>query len=231
MRRARRIFVLSEKGAGLVRRTRGVSRVHVIPHVVERPTIWGRGPAEGVRDILFFGFIGPSKGLAYALALHALIRKTLPGVGLHVVGDTLSPRDRRALDALRQSRPEGVQFHGFVPEGELDAVFARCAHVVLPSTQYRYFCPVSGSLLQGLRRGRIVWTFDVNTIRETIDPGVNGMFLSGALERDAAAFLELQADSGRMASIAAAAIRTAHASAAYDYARHFVEDEGEGRWT
>jgi glycosyltransferase involved in cell wall biosynthesis len=203
----------------------------VIPQVVEAASIWERGPAEDVRDLLFFGFIGPVKGLEYALALHASIRKTLPDVVLHVVGETLSPRDRGALDSLRQSNPEGVQFHGYVPEADLDAVFARCAHVVLPFSQYRYFCPVSASLLNGLRRGRIVWTSDVNAIRETIDPGVNGMFLSGALERDAAAFLELQADSGRMASIAAAAIRTAHASAAYDYARHFVEDEGEGRWT
>jgi glycosyltransferase involved in cell wall biosynthesis len=223
MRRARRIFVLSEKGAALVRRTRGVSRVHVIPQVVERATIWERGPAQSVNDILFFGFIGPAKGLAYALALHASIRKTRPDVGLHVVGATLSPRDSRALDALRQSRPEGVQFHGFVPEGELDALFARCAHVVLPFTQYRYFCPVSASLLQGLRRGRIVWTFDVNAIRETIDPGVNGMFLSGALERDTEAFHELDASPERRASIGEGALATARAAAAFDYGAHFRE--------
>jgi glycosyltransferase involved in cell wall biosynthesis len=216
--------VLSEAGARRLRARRGLSGVQVIPHVVDPQAVWARGPGDGVEDVLFFGFIGRSKGLEYALALHARIRRTLPMVGMHVVGQAAPGRDQAALDVIRDRFSAGVTYHGFVPEDRLDAIFARCAHAFLPFAASPWLCPVSGSILHGLWRGRIVWTSDVNAAREIIDPGVNGLFLTGNVGQDVEAFLRLHEGGARRASIAAAALETARRRAAFDFDGYFGRD-------
>lgn len=225
-RRARRSFVLSERGADWLRRRQGVTAVEVIPHVVEPAAIWGEGPPEGVQDLAFFGFIGRSKGLEQALAFHAAIRAEFPDVGMHVVGQASSPRDQAALDGLRRRYADGVRYHGYVPEERLDDVFRGAAHVLLPFAPFRWFCPVSGSILHGLRRGRVVWASDVNAVRETIEPGRNGLLLTGDLSRDLATYRELRARPERRAAISAAALATARRHADHDYSRHFRDAPG-----
>jgi glycosyltransferase involved in cell wall biosynthesis len=227
MRKARRVFVLSQRGAEWVRARRGISTVNVMPHVVEASSIWSRGPDEAQQDIVFFGFIGRSKGLEYALRLHAAIRADFPDVGMHVVGQATSPREQVGLDALRRTHADGVEYHGFVNEGDLDAIFARAAHVFLPFAPFRYFCPVSGSVLHGLRRGRIVWTSDVNAVAETIQDGVNGLFFTGRVNDDLETYRALRGEPARRASIAANAIETARRMSRFDYGRLFGR-EGQG---
>jgi glycosyltransferase involved in cell wall biosynthesis len=223
-RKARRIFVLSEKGAAWLRARRGVSTVEVMPHVVEASSIWNDGPGEDVRDVIFFGYIGRTKGLDYALELHSAIRGAFPEVGMHIVGQPGSRREQRDLDELLRRFDRGVEFHGFLPEEKLDAVFARCEHVFLPFARYKYFCPVSGSTLNGLKRGRIVWTSDVNAVGELIDTGVNGLLFSGSVEQDLTTYRELRANPDRRAAISSGALETVRAMSGFDYSRHFRED-------
>jgi glycosyltransferase involved in cell wall biosynthesis len=111
-----------------------------------------------------------------------------------------------------------------VAEADLDGIFSRCAHVFLPYARFRYFCPVSASVLAGLRRGRVVWVSDVNAMRETIVPGVNGLIFSGDVPEDLATYRWLREEPERQAAIAARAIETARAAAAFDYGRYFAPD-------
>lgn len=223
LRASRRIFVLSRKGAEALRQRHGIDRAVVIPMAVDPASIWERGPAPEVRDLLFFGFIGRAKGLEYALALHASIRQAIPGVAMHVVGETLSDRDQRGLEALKARYADGVHYHGYVPEADLDTLFARTAHVLLPFAAYRYFVPTSASTLGGLARGRVVWVSDVNAIRETVRHGENGMLLSGDPSRDRDAFLALEGDPERRRALAEGALETARAMARFDHASLFRE--------
>jgi glycosyltransferase involved in cell wall biosynthesis len=221
LRKARRIFVLSERGAAWLRERRGISRVQVLPHVIEAESIWSGGAGDEARDILFFGFVGRAKGLDYALALHSAIRKCFPDVEMHVVGQSTAPRDQRFLNELKRRFADGVRFHGFVPEAELEDIFARCTDVFLPFAPYKYFCPVSGSIIHGIKRGRVVWTSNVNAVRETITPGVNGLIFDGSVERDLAVYQELRASAGRRAAIASSAIETARSISRFDYGEYF----------
>jgi glycosyltransferase involved in cell wall biosynthesis len=225
LRQARRIFVLSRRGAAVLRERQGIDGAVVIPMVVDPSTIWCAGPDDAARDILFFGFIGRSKGLGYALDLHARILESRPGLRMHVIGEALSARDRRELEELLAAHPVAVEYHGFVAEAALDGIFARCAHLFAPFAPYKYFTPASSTVVNGLRRGRIVWASDVNAIRESIVPGVNGMLFSGSLDQDATAFCALEEDGMRRAAMAQAALETARAAATYDYASHFREDD------
>jgi len=223
LKRVRRVFVLSEKGATEIRKRHAISNVQTIPLCIDPASVWSRPLGCSERDIIFFGFIGPSKGLDWALDLHCAIRAKVPDVTMHVIGQAAGPRGTKFLDGLKQRYQDGVLYHGYLQEGELDNVFKKSAHVFLPFKPYPYYCPTSASVLDSLRRGRIVWTTDVNSVGETISPNVNGMFFSGDTQRDLDKFLSLQMDSKARRAISEAALETASGIALHDYRQYFDE--------
>jgi glycosyltransferase involved in cell wall biosynthesis len=126
--------------------------------------------------------------------MHAEISKRIPDVHLHVVGDANTRSAATYFNDLKERFQQGVTYHGYVPEGELDKVFSAVGHVILPFQHYKYTCSVSGSVLGSLRRNKIVWTTPVNSIPELIVNRQNGLYLSLDLQIDVNNFLSLLKD-------------------------------------
>lgn len=219
LRRLDKVFVLTEKGRVATERMRG-SAVYQIPHLIHPASIWQSTTTHN-HDIVYFGFIGPAKGLDYALMLHELILQMMPNVKMHVVGKATGASQHAFLDSLKQRFHVQVTYHGYVPEDGLDELFGRALHVFLPFQAYKHFYPASGSVINGLKRGRIVWSTPVNSVPELIIHGENGFLLTGELVADADMFLRLSNDPIKLDKIAHAAIETARGMSTYHYAQHF----------
>ncbi len=192
--KCRNVFVLSKRGEEMLKSRYGLNNVHYIPHIIDPAKIKFSFPCPKGSDILFFGFIGRRKGLDYALQMHAEIRQTMPEIKLHVIGEAVDSKTRDHLASLKRRFKTGVIYHGFVPENQLDKIFDQVTHVFLPFQEYRYLCPVSGSVLNALRRGKVVWTNPVNAIPEIVQDGVNGVWLTSELPRDLNRFFDIQRD-------------------------------------
>jgi len=220
LRRLNKVFVLTEKGRIATEQMRA-NDVFQIPHIVCPTSIWQAETAAS-HDIVYFGFIGPAKGLDYALMLHERILQLMPEVKMHVVGKATGPSEQAFLQSLKQRFHRQVTYHGFVAEDVLDELFSRARHVFLPFQPYKYFYPASGSVINGLKRGRIVWSTPVNSVTELISHGENGFLLTGDLEVDVDMFLRLSKDPLKLEKIAYAALATARSMSTYPYAQHFL---------
>lgn len=210
LKRCRQIFVLTAKGRQLLEKRHGLTNVRRIPHVIDPAKIWSEQLQTGVRDILFFGFIGAVKGLEYALSLHAEIRKYDPDIRIYIVGQAFNHEARNQLEKLMHTYRDGVEYVGYVEDMELDGYFSKASHVFLPFLPYKYWCPCSGSVLNALRRGRIVWTNPVNAVPEIVQDEVNGLFLSGNLGQDASRFRAVSSDPALLLRISNGALNTCH---------------------
>lgn len=221
IKRLRRAFVLSHKGAtALLRRYPGAN-VEVMPHIVDEAAIW---PAAGVPPpaaALYFGFIGPNKGLERALELHRLIRAVRPETQLHVVGAVKGRANEKYLAGLQERFSEKVTYHGFAPASELDGIFGGAGHAILPYQSSPYVVPMSGSILNALCRGLVCWVTPVNAIPELIVDGENGFFLSGDATADAARIVAVMGDPEQCLAVSRQARETALRLARYPYRQHF----------
>lgn len=221
LERLNRVFVLSHVGHSAIVRMAPKADVTVIPHLIGPDRVWTETRSLG-EDLLYFGHIGAGKGLDYTLRLHRLVRRTRPQTHLHVVGDASSSEDARYLAHLRAEFQDGVTFHGYVPEENLDALFERAGHVILPYARYKYIMPASGSAIQALRRARIVWTSRVNAMPELIRDGENGFMLAMDEEVDAARLAAVLDDTALMHTISQEARRTAVQIADFPFRQHFI---------
>lgn len=220
LERLNRAFVLSRVGRDRLLRIAPNARVELMPHIVDAQRIWAP-PAELPPAMLYFGFIGPGKGLDYVLQLHEAVRQRRPGTTLHVVGQAKGLSALQYLDALQARYHDGVTYHGYVADADLDALFDQAAHVILPYMPYLYVMPASGSAIHGLRRARIVWTTDVNAMNELIEDGVSGCMLKLDLAHDADRMAALMDDSAALRSISDGARNAAMNMATHPYRRHF----------
>lgn len=219
LQRLNKVFVLTGKGRIAIEQVR-VNGVHQIPHIVSPDSIWQAVKTSG-NNIVYFGFIGRAKGLDYALMLHERILQLMPEVKMHVVGKATGPSERAFLQSLKQRFHRHVTYHGFVAEDVLDELFSDARHVFLPFQPYSYFYPASGSVINGLKRGRIVWSTPVNSVSELIKDGVNGLFLTGNIETDCAKFLDISSDTTICERISNEALDTARLMSVYPYTQHF----------
>lgn len=210
LKRCRRVYVLSQQGKILLERRHRLTNVFCIPHVIDPDKIWSEPLSGDCKDILFFGFIGANKGLAYALALHAEIRRHDPDIKMYVIGQAFNRHAQCYFDKLKVIYSDGVSYLGFIQESELDELFSRVSHVFLPFLPYKYWCPCSGTVLGALRRGRIVWTNPVNAIPEIIQDGVNGRYFSGDVRKDAEEYMSITARRVDLSRLSLAAIEKCH---------------------
>lgn len=118
------------------------------------------------RGFLFVGRLSPYKGAA--LAIETFKKLELP---LLVVGAG------RAERRLRRLAGRTVKFRGFVPDGELPALYAQARAVIFPSDDDFGLVPVeamaAGTPVLALRRGGAT---------ETIIEGITGEFFDEPLE-------------------------------------------------
>lgn len=219
LRRLNNVFVLTEKGRVATEKIRGNRGVFKIPHVVLPTSIWDC-PSTSCHDIVYFGFIGPAKGLDYALLLHEGILRSMPEVKMHVVGKANAPSEVAFLQTLKDRFHRNVIYHGFVDEDRLDELFSQVRHVFLPFQPYKYFYPASGSVINGLKRGLVVWSTPVNSVPELIINGENGFLFTGDLSEDLDMFIRLSKDSAKLDNVSHAALNTARRMSSYPYAQH-----------
>ena len=191
-------------------------RIAIVPHgnylplyrALEAPqaTIRARlGLPEGGRFLLLFGRLGPYKGGAGLL--QAFAAADAPDLHLLVAGKQVEPLGP-ALDALPPDIRARVHVRdGFVPEEEIEPLFAAADAAVLP---YRRILTSGGALLAlSLRRPVIAPAFP--SLRELLEDGRDAL-LYGPEEPDglAAALRRFAAlDTATLARLQAGAFATA----------------------
>lgn len=181
MNKINTVYVLSQKGVDLVKRTYDIDNVFHLPHVIDVGEI--RQSPGLQRNFVYLGFIGRNKSIEYALKLHRELLKVDPNIHFYLIGKALGDQERYR-SKLEEKYNGNVHFMGYLPEDRVDEIFQNASFSLQPFRSYRFFAPFSGSILYNLKKGNIVFTSAVNTIPEVIDHGKNGFHLSGNLSGD-----------------------------------------------
>lgn len=175
------IYVLTHLGEQTLKHKFQLTNVRFLPHIINPDDL--SLPESGSRHLSYFGFIGRNKGLEYALQLHQLLLKDYSDVHMNVIGMALG-KETVYLEKLKLKFADNVKFRGYVSENEVAALFSESCCTILPFKNYRFFFPVSGSILYSLKKGNIVFTSKVNAVPEIISDGINGLFLTGKIQKD-----------------------------------------------
>ena len=181
--RARRIYVLSQRGTARVKQLNPTVDVRHIPLVTP---VQPGGAQAGTPALLYTGFIGPKKGLDYALALHAGLRAKYPELEMLVTGEPVDALTASYLARLKERYADGVHYTGYLAKSKLAELLSAGHVAILPTHDYRTVCPVSANIMQALAAGCVVVTTNANANSELVEPGVNGEFLSFDEKRDTA---------------------------------------------
>jgi glycosyltransferase involved in cell wall biosynthesis len=183
MRKIERIYVLSKKGTAVVRKKYHINHVHYLPHVIDVNEV--RRNETINNHLIFFGFIGPNKGIEYSLRLHQeLLKRTGVDTQFYVVGTAIG-RQKAYYEQLKSKFTQNVHYLGYVEEDELNHIFDQATIALLPFKDYQFFYPASGSVLRSISKGKLVVTNKVNTVPEIIKDGETGVYLSGNVYKDA----------------------------------------------
>ncbi|MBI3883737.1 MAG: glycosyltransferase, partial [Sphingobacteriales bacterium] len=158
-----------------------VEHVYYLPHIIDSSEI--KKAQNNSDNFIYLGFIGKNKGIEYSLRLHQQIIKTRPDIQFYVIGKALG-KEVTYHNYLKETYSINVHYLDYVPEEDLDEIFDKATFSLQLFNNYKFFWPVSGSILNSLKRGKILLTNKVNTIAEIIENGKNGFFLSGKLNED-----------------------------------------------
>jgi glycosyltransferase involved in cell wall biosynthesis len=181
LKKLKAIYVLSHKGADVIKRKYRLENVFFLPHIVDTGEVQ-KGEVKN-SNFIYFGFIGRNKGIEYSLQLHQQLQIKRPEINFYVVGKALG-KERAFYKSLKAKYYKNVHYLGYVPENELNDVFSNATFAIHMFRDYRFFWPLSGSILYSLKKGKIVLTNKVNTIPEIINDRKNGFYLSGNLRKD-----------------------------------------------
>lgn len=178
------IFTLNPKGKILLEKRFGLKNVFSIKHVL----IDIGSPEKKIYkqpQILYFGFIGKNKGLEYALELHKQINLKNSGVFLmKVIGKGVDEKSIDYLNDLKNKYVDHVSYLGYVDDATLDNLMHEDNVVFLPTKNYKFICPTSGSVLNSMKNLNIVFTNNVNSNECIINDHQNGFFLTGNIVQD-----------------------------------------------
>lgn len=173
--------MLSRKGQESIKKRYSIDNVYYLPHIIDISEI-NKASLQN-NNLLYFGFIGKSKGIEYALQLHQELINSYPDVNFYVAGTAIG-KEAKYYNFLKLKYKKNVHFLGYVPEDKLTQVFDKASFAIILFKDYRFFWPFSGSILHSLKKGKIVLTNNVNSVGEVINDGKNGFFLSGDIKKD-----------------------------------------------
>jgi glycosyltransferase involved in cell wall biosynthesis len=185
LEKLRTVFVLSKHAASLMRIQYGLKNICYLPHLVSEAPILKPIESDG-RHLMYFGFIGANKGVEYALQVHRSLLKKDPSLKMYVVGKAMG-RQVEYLKTLQSQYHQNVVYTGYLPDEALKELMKEVAIVLLPFRDYKFFWPMSGTVLQAMSNRKIVFASRVNAIPEVITEGLNGFNLYGVLTRDVTA--------------------------------------------
>lgn len=202
LRKLDKIFVLSEKGLTLLL-SKGLSNVCKINHVVDKFIEPSENVNNGKIDIVFFGFVAKNKGIDYLIRLYAVISTKSENIGILKIVGNVSHNNQKSIIRLSQQHKisSKIKFCGYVPDEHLNEVFTENCIVILPFQSYKFYYPLSGSILTALKYNAIVFTTNVNVVNELIQDGSNGVFLYNDVQKDSELLLALIADPSQMAKM------------------------------
>jgi len=175
------IYVLSQKGLAIIKSKYKIEHVYYLPHIIDVKEIAISTASNN--NFIYLGFIGKNKGIGYSLRLHEKLLKTYPDSNFYVLGKALG-KENIFYNELKERYTRNVHFLGYVPEEALDAIFDKAMFSLMPFKDYKFFFPISGSLLFNLKKGKIIFTNKINSVAEIINDGKNGFYLSGNIKQD-----------------------------------------------
>lgn len=181
VRKIKSIYVLSQRGLESIRMRYKIENVYYLPHVVDLTEL--ETPPIENNNLIYFGFIGRNKGIEHALKMHQALLTQYPDLQFYVAGTALG-KEMQFLQYLKKTYQKNVHYLGYVKEKDLQDVFSRSTFAIILFKDYQFYFPFSGSLLQALKKGKIVLTNPVNAIPELIRDRETGIFLSGDLQTD-----------------------------------------------
>jgi glycosyltransferase involved in cell wall biosynthesis len=176
------IYVLSRKGLANMKSSFGLDNVYYLPHIAIPEMVSPFNGAEN--NFLHFGFIGKNKGIEYSLQLHQQILKKHPESHFYIAGKAMGS-ENTYLNQLKKKYRHNTHFLGYVEEERLNDVFSMAGFAIQGFNDYKFYWPVSGSILRCLQKGRIVLSNDANAVTEILNNGNNGFILTGNLANDA----------------------------------------------
>jgi glycosyltransferase involved in cell wall biosynthesis len=150
------------------------------------------GIKEGAKTILFFGNIGPYKGLEFLVAAFQRIAARNPDFQLIIAGKTRGGSEKYLADiqSVIDSDPHRAQITRrieFIPDEETELYFKAADVFVLPYTQVFQ----SGVLFLGYSFGLPVIATEVGSLSEDILEGRTGFLCKPADPDDLAKALEV----------------------------------------
>lgn len=149
------------------------------------------GVEADARAILFFGHIGPYKGLEFLVAAFQRVAAARPDVRLIIAGK-LGRGCEDYLDGIRRSvrddlsRDRIIQRIEFIPDEETEVYFKAADLLVLPYTQISQ----SGVLVLGYSFGLPVIAADVGSFGKDVVEGTTGFLFQPGDPIDLAATIE-----------------------------------------
>lgn len=177
---AKIIYTLNPKGKKMMIDRYGLKNIKSIMHILTEilsPEI----KVYGQPQILFFGFVGKNKGLDYALELHS---KLNTNIHMKVIGKAIDNSSIDYFNKLKKIYNKNVEYLGYLEDVELIELMKKDNIVFLPTREYKYICPTSGSVLNSLKYLNIVFTNNVNSNSFIIDEGVNGFYFTNQIDKD-----------------------------------------------
>jgi glycosyltransferase involved in cell wall biosynthesis len=118
-----------------------------------------------------------------------LVKKTLPKICLHIVGDGTKLREiKKLMDTLGVE--ENVVLHGFLTEREINHLYLACDMVVVPSRNE----PFGITVLEAMRAGRPLIVSNRGALPELVKHNYNGIVVELKPEAFAQAILTLIKD-------------------------------------
>jgi len=215
------IFTLNPKGKRLLEKRFGLKNIYSIKHILTDIGI----PEEknySKPQILYFGFIGKNKGLEYALELHEKINLHDDNIfSMKVIGIGIDQKSNNYLDTLKKKYINNVEYLGYVNDEELDQLMKEDNVVFLPTKDYRFICPTSGSVLNSMKKLNIIFTNDVNSNSYIIKDSENGFFLTGNIQKDVLKVKELLSSEEKRRRIA----KNIHADLTQNYSKNAIDLE------
>lgn len=186
----RTIYVLNKKGAnkviGLYK-----GKAKYIPHILPSASIDLDEKFSNKLQLLYIGFIGKKKGLDYTLELHQKLLNMGLEIELKIIGKPVDKVTLQYYEELKNKYSNNTKFLGYISNDELKITLEQNNVVILPTIDYKYICPTSGSVLNALQYANTLVTTKANAIDEIVQDGYNGFYLTNDLKNDTQMVYEL----------------------------------------
>lgn len=184
----KKIFVLSNSAKEILQNKYKLDNIYTIPFIIEpinkNKFINVENFSSYSQNFIFFGFIDKRKGLHYALNIHSNLLSKYPNSLFYIIGKPAGKKSEKYLNTLKKNYTKNTTFLNYLEKNELEKIFEKAKNVILPFKEYKLITPTSGSIINSLCLGKIVFSTNVNAVSELIIDGYNGFILTGNIEED-----------------------------------------------